>query len=147
MELVDTSILSYETESGDVVWMNETLKRMLELPYLKTVQSLGRRDKTLFEEISALKPGANKVVTVHLEKATFKALLSATAFQTGDKQYKLIAFQNVNEALNETESKAWQKLLSVMTHEIMNSIAPFFRWPKRSKTVCTPPTHNWTAMR
>jgi two-component system nitrogen regulation sensor histidine kinase NtrY len=30
----------------------------------------------------------------------------------------------VNEALDETESKAWQKLLSVMTHEIMNSIAP-----------------------
>ncbi|HEY1022822.1 MAG TPA: HAMP domain-containing sensor histidine kinase, partial [Flavisolibacter sp.] len=37
---------------------------------------------------------------------------------------KLIAFQNVNEALDETESKAWQKLLSVMTHEIMNSVAP-----------------------
>ncbi len=38
--------------------------------------------------------------------------------------YKLIAFQNVNEALDETESKAWQKLLSVLTHEIMNSVAP-----------------------
>jgi signal transduction histidine kinase len=50
--------------------------------------------------------------------------LSATAFQTDGKKYKLIAFQNVSEALDETESKAWQKLLSVMTHEIMNSIAP-----------------------
>jgi signal transduction histidine kinase len=30
----------------------------------------------------------------------------------------------VSEALDETESKAWQKLLSVMTHEIMNSVAP-----------------------
>jgi signal transduction histidine kinase len=38
--------------------------------------------------------------------------------------YKLIAFQNVNEVLDETESKAWQKLLSVLTHEIMNSVAP-----------------------
>ena len=36
----------------------------------------------------------------------------------------MVAFQNVNEALDETESKAWQKLLSVMTHEIMNSVAP-----------------------
>jgi signal transduction histidine kinase len=36
----------------------------------------------------------------------------------------VIAFQNVNEALDENESQAWQKLLSVMTHEIMNSIAP-----------------------
>jgi two-component system nitrogen regulation sensor histidine kinase NtrY len=38
--------------------------------------------------------------------------------------YKLLAFQNISEALDETESKAWQKLLNVMTHEIMNSVAP-----------------------
>jgi signal transduction histidine kinase len=50
--------------------------------------------------------------------------MSATAFQTEGKKYKLIAFQNVNEALEENESRAWEKLLNVMTHEIMNSIAP-----------------------
>ena len=50
--------------------------------------------------------------------------MSATAFQTEGKIYKLIAFQNINAALDETESKAWQKLLRVMTHEIMNSVAP-----------------------
>ena len=71
-----------------------------------------------------LKPGDRKIATAHLENTSFKILLSATAFQTEGKIYKLIAFQNVNEALDETESKAWQKLLSVMTHEIMNSVAP-----------------------
>ncbi|MDB5205594.1 MAG: histidine kinase [Flavisolibacter sp.] len=124
LELVDTGILSYELESGEVVWMNETLKKLLELPYLKTIHSLIKRDKVLFEEVDTIKPGETKIVTIHLEKAAFKALLSATAFQTDGKKYKLIAFQNVNEALDETESKAWQKLLGVMTHEIMNSIAP-----------------------
>ncbi|MFL5741299.1 MAG: sensor histidine kinase [Flavisolibacter sp.] len=124
LELVDTGILSYEIESGEVVWMNESLKRMLQLPYLKTIHSLLRRDKALFEDISSLQPGETRIATAHLEKSFFKVLLSATAFQTGEKKYKLIAFQNVNEALDETESKAWQKLLSVMTHEIMNSVAP-----------------------
>lgn len=124
LELIDTGILSYEMESGEIVWMNESLKRMLQLPYLKNIQSLERRDRVLFEEISNLQPGESKIGTVHLEKSFFKVLLSATAFQTEGKKYKLIAFQNVNEALDETESKAWQKLLSVMTHEIMNSIAP-----------------------
>src|SRR4029077_6548278 len=72
----------------------------------------------------AIHPGENKVVSVKDDKAFFKVLLSATAFQTDGKKYKLIAFQNINEAMEETESKAWQKLLSVMTHEIMNSVAP-----------------------
>jgi signal transduction histidine kinase len=97
---------------------------LLNLPYLKTIQSLNKRDAALHNEIDALQPGTSKIATVHLEKSTFKVLLSATAFQTDGKRYKLVAFQNVNEALDETESKAWQKLLSVMTHEIMNSVAP-----------------------
>lgn len=124
LELIDTGILSYEMESGEVVWMNESLKKMIQLPYLKTISSLEKRDRILFEEIQGLQPGESKIGTVHLEKSFFKVLLSATAFQTDSKKYKLVAFQNVNEALDETESKAWQKLLSVMTHEIMNSVAP-----------------------
>lgn len=124
LELVDTGILSYDSENGEVIWMNESLKRMLQLPYLKTIYSLNRRDEELHNEVVSLKPGESKIALVHLESRSFKILLSATAFQTGGKKFTLIAFQNINEALDETESKAWQKLLSVMTHEIMNSVAP-----------------------
>src|SRR5687767_11035975 len=124
LELVDTGILSYELKSGEVVWMNDGLKKLLQTPYLKTVHSLAKRDKQLYEEIEYLQPGQSKIATAHLERSQIKVLLSATAFQTEEKKYKLIAFQNVNDALDETESKAWQKLLSVMTHEIMNSVAP-----------------------
>src|SRR6476620_10209999 len=124
LELVDTGILSYEEETGLVVWMNESLKKMMQLPYLKTIHSLERRDPKLYKEVLTLKPGISKIASAHFERTPFKILLSATAFQTEGKIYKLVAFQNVSEALDETESKAWQKLLSVMTHEIMNSVAP-----------------------
>ncbi|MCY7422098.1 MAG: HAMP domain-containing histidine kinase [Chitinophagaceae bacterium] len=124
LELVDTGILSYREEDGLVVWMNESLKKMMQLPYLKTIHSLQKRDESLYASIMTLKPGETKIATAHLEKTSFKILLSGTAFQTDGQKFKLIAFQNVDEALDETESKAWQKLLNVMTHEIMNSIAP-----------------------
>src|SRR5882672_4234287 len=124
LELVDTGILSYEEKTGNIVWMNESLKKMLQLPYLKTIYSLDKRDEGLCKDIIALKPGESRIATAHHERAAFKVLLSATAFQTEGNIYKLVAFQNVNEALDETESKAWQKLLSVLTHEIMNSVAP-----------------------
>ena len=124
LELVDTGILSYEEESGQIVWMNESLKKMLQLPYLKTIHSLAKRDEPLYRQIISLKPGDGRIGTARSEASSFKVLLSSTAFQTEGKIYRLIAFQNVNEALDETESKAWQKLLSVLTHEIMNSVAP-----------------------
>jgi two-component system nitrogen regulation sensor histidine kinase NtrY len=124
LELVDTGILSYEEEAGAVVWMNESLKNILQLSYLKTIHSLNKRDPKLYDEILSLKPRESKVVKITTERGSFKVLMSATSFQTEGKKYKLVAFQNVNEALDETESKAWEKLLNVMTHEIMNSIAP-----------------------
>ena len=124
LELVDTGILSYREEDGTVVWMNGSLKKMMQLPYLKTIHSLQKRDEGLYNSVMGLKPGETKIATAHLEKTSFKILLSGTAFQTDGEKFKLIAFQNVDEALDETESKAWQKLLNVMTHEIMNSIAP-----------------------
>jgi nitrogen fixation/metabolism regulation signal transduction histidine kinase len=124
LELVDTGILSYEHKSGQIGWMNESLKKMLGVPYLKTIHSLEKREPALYQEVLDLRPGQSKVVSITKDKSVFKALISATAFQTDNIVYKLIAFQNVDEALDETEAKAWQKLLSVMTHEIMNSIAP-----------------------
>ncbi|MCG7858136.1 sensor histidine kinase [Flavihumibacter sp.] len=124
LELVDTGILSYDTITGEVEWMNESLKKMLQIPYLKTIQTLARRDAELAAAIETIKPGEVKIATAHIEKGSFKVLVSCSAFQTEGKIYKLIAFQNVNEALDETESRAWSRLLSVMTHEIMNSVAP-----------------------
>jgi signal transduction histidine kinase len=124
LELVNTGILSYEHKSGEIGWMNEAIKNMLGVPYLKSIGSLERRDPLLYQEILNLRPGESKIVSLTRDKHMFKTLLAATAFQTDQRVYKLIAFQDVNEALDETEAKAWQKLLSVMTHEIMNSVAP-----------------------
>ena len=124
LELVDTGIMSFSVVEGTMIWMNESLKKMLQLPFVKTIHSLKTRDEHLYNEIISLKPAESKIAMVHLESRSFKILLSATAFQTEGEKFMLIAFQNIDEALDETESRAWQKLLSVMTHEIMNSVAP-----------------------
>jgi two-component system, NtrC family, nitrogen regulation sensor histidine kinase NtrY len=124
LELVETGIISYEVESGELIWMNDSFKKIMGIPYLKTIHSLEKRDAQLYQDILSLKPKENKITSIVTDKNAIKILLSATAFQTDDKIYKLIAFQNVNEVVDETESQAWRKLLSVMTHEIMNSIAP-----------------------
>jgi two-component system nitrogen regulation sensor histidine kinase NtrY len=124
LELVDTGILSYENETGEIGWMNESFKKIFDIPYLKTIHSLKKRDEALYMEVMSLKSGESKVVSVTRNKQIIKILLSVTAMRSDGKLYKLLAFQNVSEALDETESKAWQKLLNVMTHEIMNSVAP-----------------------
>lgn len=124
LELVDTGIISYNVGSGELAWMNETFKKMMDIPYLKTIHSLEKRDEKLYREVISIKTGESRIAKASTGRSSFKVLLSATAFQTDEQIFKLIAFQNVSEALDETEAEAWRKLLSVMTHEIMNSVAP-----------------------
>ncbi len=124
LELVDTGLLSYEIETGETGWINEAFKKLLGIPYLKSISSLQKREEALYQEIVKLKPGEAKIVAITRNQQLIKILVSASVMRSEDKLYKLVAFQNVNEALDETESKAWQKLLNVMTHEIMNSVAP-----------------------
>ena len=124
LELVDTGILSYENETGETGWINEAFKKMIGIPYIKTIGSLEKREEALYKEIIGIKPGESKVISINRNQQQFKILITASVLRSDDKVYKLVAFQNVSEALDETESKAWQKLLSVMTHEIMNSVAP-----------------------
>src|SRR5215467_12215572 len=50
LELVDTGILSYKEHNGEVLWMNESLKKMLQLPYLKSIHSLAKRDNDLYRQ-------------------------------------------------------------------------------------------------
>jgi two-component system, NtrC family, nitrogen regulation sensor histidine kinase NtrY len=124
LELIDTGIITYNIDDGYLIWMNEAFKKMLQIPYLKTIHSLEKRDAVLYQEIISLKPRDSKIAIVTTDKNTTKILLSATVFQEDGATYKLVAFQNINEVIDETEAEAWRKLLSVMTHEIMNSIAP-----------------------
>ncbi|HEY9195729.1 MAG TPA: HAMP domain-containing sensor histidine kinase [Mucilaginibacter sp.] len=124
LELVDTGILSYEEDTGDISWINEAFKKLLSIPYLKTIQSLEKREASLYREIIVLKPGESNIISISRNQQVVKLLITASLMRSDDKLYKLIAFQNVSEALDETESKAWSKLLNVMTHEIMNSVAP-----------------------
>jgi signal transduction histidine kinase len=124
LELVDTGILSYEEETGTISWINEAFKKLLSIPYLKTIQSLEKREPVLYHELLKLKSGESNIISIVRNQQMVKILITSSMMRSDDKLYKLLAFQNVSEALDETESKAWSKLLNVMTHEIMNSVAP-----------------------
>jgi two-component system nitrogen regulation sensor histidine kinase NtrY len=124
LAVIDTAIISFEKDSGAVNWMNDSFRKLLDIPYLRTIQTLEKKYPELYSSVISLGMHDNKVTIVHREKGTLKLLLNTITFQVDDTVYKLIAMQNINEVLDENEANAWQKLLSVMTHEIMNSIAP-----------------------
>jgi two-component system, NtrC family, nitrogen regulation sensor histidine kinase NtrY len=124
LEIINTGIVSYNLQTGEVNWLNDTFKKMFGIPYLKNISAIEKRDKILYNAVASIQSSVGQVIAIQDKNENLKILVTATIFKTGGTTNKIVALQNINAALDENEGQAWQKLLSVMTHEIMNSIAP-----------------------
>jgi nitrogen fixation/metabolism regulation signal transduction histidine kinase len=124
LELVNTGILAYDIETGNILWMNESFRNLFKLPYFRNIQQMELRNTKLYMELMEIAPSEGKLITITEKTGTIKALSNSSVFRTAGKTYKLVSFHNISATLEEVEAGAWKGLLDVMTHEIMNSIAP-----------------------
>jgi signal transduction histidine kinase len=124
LEMVDVGIIAYNLESGDVLWVNDSILNILDLPSFKNIRFVEKRKSQLFEKIFETYHPNNHSLNLEMRNENLKVLISDTVFQVEENPFKLIVIQNIDDTLDRNESEAWKKLLSVMTHEIMNSIAP-----------------------
>lgn len=124
LEMVDVGIISYNQKTGDVLWANEAIKKTLSIPSFKNIKFLKSRKPELFETIFEMSHLTGSSISIKVNGEKLKVLVSETVFYENEHSFKIILLQNIDETLNQNESEAWKKLLSVMTHEIMNSIAP-----------------------
>jgi len=124
LELVGTGIIAYNLKTGKVLWVNESFKNNLGIPSLKNIDFVAKRKPELFHEIFEVNHAIGNTISIEVDEEKTKILISSSLFQIKEDSFKLIVLQNIEDTLSRTESEAWKKLLSVMTHEIMNSIAP-----------------------
>ncbi|RXJ51330.1 sensor histidine kinase [Gelidibacter gilvus] len=124
LEMVNIGIIAYNVESGDVLWANDSFLKTLDFPSFKNISFIEKRRPKIYDELFETYHSNTASVTLEMQQETMKVLISDTVFEMEEHSFKLIVLQNIEETLNRNESEAWKKLLSVMTHEIMNSIAP-----------------------
>lgn len=124
LEMIDVGIIAYNLETGDVLWLNDTFKEIIDFPSFKNIRFVESRKPELFNIIFETYNREPNSITITLQNERLKVLISDTIFQIKEDSFKLVVLQNIDNTLNKNESEAWKKLLSVMTHEIMNSIAP-----------------------
>lgn len=72
---------------------------------------------------------------IHYEKDSrqMDLALSQNRMLMQGRECRIISLKNLHGTLNRTEMEAWQKLIRVLTHEIMNSITPII---SLSDTLC-----------
>lgn len=124
LEIVNTGIIAYNVEDGQVLWLNESFKKILDIPTIRNINFIEKRKLDVFQTIFSDFNKNGDTITLSVKNETLKYWRTSSKFKVDHYTYRLITLQDIDFTLNENESDAWKKLLSVMTHEIMNSVAP-----------------------
>lgn len=109
---------------GSVDLTNNAAKRLLNFSNLKNIISLKSFAPQLVDTLFQMKPGEKALLKIEDSIDYPHLALYATGFRMRGEQYKLVSLSNIRSELEETEMEAWQKMIRILTHEIMNSITP-----------------------
>lgn len=117
---VSSAVICYQ-QDGQVVFTNKAFNVLLDLPGLSQIDSLAT-DYPKIHQVMTAKEGAPSEWIDHANGQ--KLFVKTEAFKLRGKSLKLVSLTDIRSSLDAKELDSYQKLMRVMTHEIMNSTTP-----------------------
>lgn len=111
-------------EEGKVQIVNTAAKRMMNIQQLINIGEVEKINKELHHAINNLRTGGSELIKIAHPDGIMQLSVYVIELVLRDTKFKLVSLQNIQSELEEKEMEAWQNLVRVLTHEIMNSIAP-----------------------
>jgi len=121
VSLAPVGILMWDS-SGKVIIFNEALKSQLQLEGVLTTDRLKKLRPVLFNKLMKLEIGYAGLITYESAGKENKFSARKSGLKIDKNFFTIIVLQQVNTEIEHAESAAWDKLMKIMTHEIMNSI-------------------------
>ena len=111
-------------ESGNVVMTNDALFKLLGIKYLHRLDKLNLFKKDLSQQLQELPPNQQKLIEIVVNGRLLQVAVTSVIMKQDQQELKLLAFQDIRGEIEQKELESWQKLIRVLTHEVMNSLSP-----------------------
>lgn len=120
---VGIGIITFEP-NGEVQIINAAARKLLGIKHLKNIKQLRVVNDQLVDKLTSLRTGGRDLIKVGSDDNEIQLAVYAIELVMQGQEFKLISLQNIQSELEEKEMEAWQNLIRVLTHEIMNSVTP-----------------------
>ncbi len=120
---VNIGLLVYDNY-GDIELVNTPVKKLFKLGKIINIDEFNPISRELVETLYRINSGDRKLLKIDYHGENYQLAVYASQFKLHEKHYTLVSIQNIRYELEEKEMEAWQNLIRVLTHEIMNSITP-----------------------
>lgn len=107
-----------------ITLQNNAARRLFGAEHVTHLKDLRRFGFSFAESVATSVPGVRQLVTFSVEGIEYKLTLATTELIVSGKNERLVSLQDIQSELDATQAEAWEDLVRVLTHEIMNSITP-----------------------
>lgn len=135
---VNIGILVFRRD-GKVDLFNNAVRKLLKVGHLRDIEELRSAEHDLPELLLHMKAGDKRLVKIFIEDELIQLSINTTEFRMHGEEYILASLQNIHPELEEKEVESWQRLIRVLTHEIMNSITPISSLASTMQEMMTDP--------
>jgi nitrogen fixation/metabolism regulation signal transduction histidine kinase len=120
---VSIGLVSFKSD-GEIQLINSAAKKLLNVIPLRHLSDITQFNEELARRIEILGNGEKDLIKIKKKNQELQLSVAATVFKLRKEEFKLVSIQNIQSELEEKEMEAWQNLIRVLTHEIMNSVTP-----------------------
>jgi len=120
---IGIALIAY-SKDGEVEMINNATKKLFQVRSLNNIQQLNSISTDLVKRLFTIKHGENILLRIQDKNDILQLAIYATEFKIHNRTIILTSIKNIQNELEEKEMESWQKLIRVLTHEIMNSITP-----------------------
>jgi two-component system, NtrC family, nitrogen regulation sensor histidine kinase NtrY len=121
---VGIGLIIFKEDTGKIEIFNSAARRLLKVHRAETVNDLKEVSDTLVNVFTRLRTGGRELLRLKVGEDFIQLSVYAIELTLRGENLKLISIQNIQSELEEKEMEAWQNLVRVLTHEIMNSVTP-----------------------
>jgi len=111
-------------KDGSIQIINSAARRLLRITKAERLDDIKEVSEELVETFQKLKTGGRELVRIKFGDESLQLSVYVIELTLRDEEVKLVSMSNIQSELEEKEMEAWQNLVRVLTHEIMNSVTP-----------------------
>ena len=123
VENIDIGLISID-ETNKILFFNPAARKLLKYTEKTPPLYFDKSFPELFSSIMDQSPSEQKLLKISTGKEVLHLAVRKNPIKIIDQKTHLISLQNIRSELEERELETWQKMIRVLTHEIMNSISP-----------------------
>ena len=123
IEHIPVPLLTLHADDS-ITLRNNAARRLFGAAHVARLQDLRQFGASFAEGVTTAVPGVQELVRFSVGDVDYQLTLAATEIIVGGDSERLISLQDIQSELDATQAEAWQDLVKVLTHEIINSISP-----------------------